>query len=152
MTPSDAVAEPDYDTPLSVTLTPAAIMDAVFATADQVHTGWESCVDPALVVADMTVADEAAGNYCRLVEQSYTEDDAPDVTWHDWAVELRLGETFVTAHWRAQAGESPSDWDGCAAEAENAFARACVLLGKRVRRGLIVDEPLRAPRPARTHH
>jgi hypothetical protein len=100
----------------------------------------------------MTVVDEGSGNHCRLVEQSYAEDDAPEVNWHDWAVELRLGDTYVIGHWRAQDDASPSDWDWCAAEAENAFTRACVLLGKRVRRGLVVDEPMRAPRPARTHH
>jgi hypothetical protein len=100
----------------------------------------------------MTVADDAGGNYCRLVEQAYAEDEQPDVTWHDWAVELRLGEVYVTAHWRTEEDASPSDWEWCALQAEEAFSRACVLLGKRVRRGLVVDEPVRAPKPARTHH
>lgn len=152
VTDTDVVAEPDHDGPLTVTLTPAAIMDAIFATAEQVHTGWESCIDPALVVADMTVVDDASGNHCRLAEQSYSEDEAPDVNWHDWAVELKLADTYVTAHWRTQEDASPADGEWCAAEAENAFTRACVLLGKRVRRGLVVEEPVRAPRPARTHH
>ena len=152
MKPSESVSEPDPDTPLSLTLTPAAIMDAAFASADQAHTGWESCVEPALVIADMTVIDDAGANYCRLVEQAYTEDEAPDVTWHDWAVELRVGDTYITAHWRTEEDASPSDLEWCAREAEDAFTRVCVLLGKRVRRGLVVDEPVRAPRPARMRH
>ena len=148
----ETISDPDHDSVVTVTTTPSAIMDAVFATADQVHTGWDSCVDPALVVSDMTVAERAGGNYCRLVEQAYTEDEQPDVSWHDWAVELRLGEVYITAHWRAEEDASPSDWEWCAVQAEEAFSRACVLLGKRVRRGLVVDEPVRAPKPARTHH
>ena len=124
----ETISEPDHDSVVTVTLTPSAIMDAVFATADQVHTGWDSCVDPALVVSDMTVGDDSSGNYCRLVEQAYTEDEQPDVSWHDWAVELRLGEVYVTAHWRSEEDASPSDWEWCAIQAEEAFSRACVLL------------------------
>jgi hypothetical protein len=152
MSEADVAVEPDLDTPITLTLTPAALMDALFNSADSVHTGWDSCVEAGLVVADMTVVDDASGNHCRLVEQEYVEDESPDVTWHDWAVELKLGESFVTGHWRVQVAESPSEWDWCAAEAEDAFGRACVLVGKRVRRGLVVEEPVRAPRPSRTHH
>ena len=57
----ETISDPDHDSVVTVTTTPSAIMDAVFATADQVHTGWDSCVDPALVVSDMTVAEHAGG-------------------------------------------------------------------------------------------
>ncbi len=73
-----------------------------------------------------TIAHEDNGdNYCRYVEQEYVEDEATeDTIWHDWTVELKLGETFVVAHWRAQVGGSPSEWDWCERESEKAFAVA----------------------------
>jgi hypothetical protein len=144
--------EPDWDAPLIFTLTPGAIIDALFASAETVHTGWDSCVDPALVIEDKTVLDEQSENYCRLIKQAYVEDHEPDVTWNDWTVEIKMGDTYITAHWRAQEEWSPSDWNWCGSEAENAFSRACLLVGKRVRWGLIVEESSRAPRPPRTHH
>ncbi len=144
--------EPDWDTPLTITLTPEAIIYALFSSADTVHTGWESCVDRSLIVSEITAVDEQSDNHCRLVGQEYVEDEAPDVTWHDWAVELKLGEIYVTAHWHSQENASPSDWDWSAQEAETAFSSACLLIGKRVRRGLVVEEPSRALRTPRTHH
>ena len=45
------------------------------------------------------------------------------------------------------------DWEWCAKEAETAFERGCVLMGKRVRRGLVVEEaPPATPAPKRTAH
>ena len=32
--------EPDWDSPLSLSLTPAAIFTVLFASADEVHTAW----------------------------------------------------------------------------------------------------------------
>ena len=144
--------EPDWDTPLNVTLTPAGIIDTVFATADAVHTGFDTCIEPKLILVDITAIDESSDNYSRYVEQEYVEDDAPDTTWHDWTIELKIESTFVVAHWRVAVTGSPSDWDWCATEAEKAFTAASVLVGKRVRRGLVVDESSYGPRPPRTQH
>jgi len=144
--------EPDWDEPLSISLTPAAMVHALFGSAEAVHTGWDSCIDPALTVADITALEDESGNHCRLVKQEYVEDEAPDTTWHDWAVELKIGDAYVTAHWQAQDTAGPSAWEWCASEAEKAFAGACVLVGKRARRGIVIEEPPHAPRPARTHH
>jgi len=37
-------------------------------------------------------------------------------------------------------------------EAEKAFTMACVLMGKRVRRGIVIEQPSTAARTSRTHH
>ena len=151
--PLDADADPDWDEPLELRLTPAAIIHALFASADSVHTGWESCVEGSLVVEDVTVNDERAGNHCRLVKQTYVEQEEPEEMWTDWTVEVRFGQVFVSGHWRTRESSVPADLDWCAAEAEKAFAGSCVLVGKRVRRGFIVEDPPRATdRPSRTHH
>lgn len=152
MTEADTAMEPDWDSPLEIPLTPAAIVHTLFSQAETVHTGWDSCVDHALTVAETTAVDERTGNHCRLVEQEYSEDDEPEVTWHDWTVELKVGEVYVTAHWRAQDSAPPADWDWCASQAESAFASGCVLVGKRVRRGLVIEESPRSERAPRTHH
>lgn len=145
--------EPGWDAPLAFALTPDAIMRTVFATAESVHTGWSTCVEQRLVVLDNTVIDEASGNHCRLAEQEYADDDNPDDYWRDWTIELRIGEVFVIAHWRARAPGSPADFAWCAAEAESAFVQACALIGRRVRRGILVDDaPATPPRASRTRH
>lgn len=148
----DMEMDPDWDTPLTLTLTPAAIIDTVFGTAESVHTGDDSCVDQSLVVNETTAIDDQSENYCRFVEQEYVEDAEPEATWHDWAVEVRIENVMVAGHWRVPVNGSPSDWEWCAAEAEKAFTTACVLVGKRVRRGIVIDQPNAAPRPSRTHH
>jgi hypothetical protein len=145
-------SEPDWDTPMALTLTPAAIIQAIFGMAHTVHTGWESCVDPSLTVTELNALDEQTDNHCRLVEQEYVEDQAPDVTWHDWTVELKIGEIHVIGHWQAQVNASPSEWEWCAAEAERAFSSACLLLGRRVRKGLVIEEPTESRPAARTRH
>jgi hypothetical protein len=152
MTQPNQTVEPDWETPLSFSLTPSLIFHAFFTSADTVHTGWDSCIDPALLIEDMTVIDEHTGNHCRLVKQAYVEDEEPELTWHDWTVELKVGDTYLSAHWRAQAEWSPSDQAWCTAQAEDAFSNACTLVGKRVRRGLLVEEPSRGPQPSRTRH
>lgn len=144
--------EPDWDAPVALNLTPAAIMNTFFASADSVHTGWETCVDDTLVFAETTVVADMSANHCRFVEQEYSDQDTPDESWHDWTVELQLGEVFLLAHWRARISGSPADWEWCAAEAERAFISAAALLGRRVRRGLVVDQPEEPPRTPRTRH
>ena len=106
-----------------------------------------------IVVEDVTVNDDRAGNHCRLVKQNYVEQEEPEEMWTDWTVEVRVGEVFVWGHWRTRESSVPADLDWCAAEAEKAFAGSCVLVGKRVRRGFIVEDPARSTeRPSRTHH
>lgn len=143
---------PGWETPLVLNLTPDALMNTLFVTAESVHTGWRSCVEQRLVVADNTVMDEHSGNHCRLAEQEYADDEQPEAYWHDWTLELRVGEVYVIAHWRARAPGSPADWAWCANEAESAFLQACTLIGRRVRRGILVDEPSNQPRASRTRH
>jgi hypothetical protein len=141
MTELDTATEPDWDAPLELVLTPAGLFHALFHSASTVHTGWSSCVDPALILADLSTMDDASGNYCRMVEQEYVEDDNEEKVWHDWLVEIRLGEVLISGHWQLQASAPPLDWDWASREAETAFEKACILFGKRARRTLVVDEP-----------
>ncbi len=137
---NDTAAEPDWATPLRLTITPALLIHALFGTSNSVHTGWESCIDDTLVLGDLMAMDESTGNYCRMVEQEYTEEEDEEAVWHDWTVELRIGTVTITGHWQIQTVTPPMDWEWCAREAEKAFEKACVLLGKRIRRGIGVDE------------
>lgn len=130
--------EPDWDIPLTLTLTPAMLIHSLFAQAQQVHTGEESCISPEFVINELAAVDERNGNHVRLVEQEYIEDDGDDGLWHDWAVELRIGTVLVTAHWQQPMNASPLEWEWCARQAELAFGRACVLFGKQVRPSLVV--------------
>ncbi len=134
--------EPDWDTPLKLVLTPAWLIHSLFHSANSVHTGWASCVDPALVVNETRAVEAGAGNYCRLVEQEFVESDveAGETTWHDWVVEVVIDRVVVTGHWQIPVNSSPMDWDWCAQEAEKAFDKACVLFGKRLGRALVVIE------------
>jgi len=143
---NDNPTEPDWDTPLQVTLTPGLLIHALFGTANSVHTGWDSCIDDSLTLGNLVTTDESGGNYCRMVEQEYTEDgDEEETVWHDWTVEVRIGNVLITGHWQIQTTTPPMDWEWCAREAEKAFEKACVLFGKRIRRGIGVDEPEAAP-------
>jgi len=144
--------DPDWDTPLKLTVTPASMIDTILATADSVHTGEDTCVDQSLVVMETTAIDDQSENYCRFVEQEYAEEEEPEGAWHDWAVEIRIDNVMVIGHWRAPASGSPSDWEWCSMEAEKAFTMACVLMGKRVRRGIVIEQPSTAARTSRTHH
>lgn len=152
MSQADSGHEPDWDTAIDLQLAPAAIIHALFWSAESVHTGWESCVQHDLVVFELSAIDDHGDNHCRLLEQEYVEDASQDVTWHDWAVELRLGRVYISAHWRARVDDSPGEWDWCATEAEKAFTAAAVLVGKRVRRGLAVEAQPEGRRVPRTHH
>ena len=63
----DASLEPDWDIPLTVTVTSASVIDTVFATAFSVHTGTESCVNAELAVVDIVAPDDNGGNFSRYV-------------------------------------------------------------------------------------
>lgn len=145
--------EPDWDVPLNISLTPAMLIHSLFPQAQQVHTGTESCVAQELVLNELMAVDDRTGNHARLVEQEYV-DDGDDTLWHDWAVEIRIGGVWVTAHWQQPMSASPMEWEWCARQAERAFSNACVLFGKQVRPGLVVlDEypGAAAPSPSRCH-
>ena len=133
--------EPDWETPLSLTTTPALLIHALMGTATAVHTGWASCVDETLVSSNLLAMDDSVGNYVRLVEQEFFEDGKPDQVWHDWTLEVRIGAVLTTGHWQLEVSAHPSDWDWNARESRRAFERACVLIGRRVRETLAVEEP-----------
>jgi hypothetical protein len=141
------VAEPDWDTPLNLRLTPALLIHALMPTASAVHTGYSTCVDDKLVVNNLVSMDDTIGNYVRLVEQEFFEDEDPETLWHDWTLEISIGKVLTTGHWQIPSNAPPMDWEWNAREAEKAFDRACLLLGRRVRRGLVVDDPLPMEQP-----
>jgi len=133
--------EPGWDSPLRLELTPALLIHALMATASAVHTGWSTCIEENLVVSGVISMDDAAGNYVRLVEQEFYEDEDPEVVWHDWTLEIRIGNVLTTGHWQVPVSAPPMEWEWQAREAEKAFGRACLLVGRRARRGLVVEEP-----------
>jgi hypothetical protein len=139
--------EPDWDSPLQLTLTPALLIQALMRSASAVHTGWSSCIDDKLVVSGLVCMDDAAGNYVRLAEQEFYEDEEPEVVWHDWTLEIRIGNVLTTGHWQVPVTSSPMEWEWHSGEAEKAFDRACLLIGRRVRRGLVVEEPVPSEQP-----
>jgi len=142
MTPEHDTSEPDWDTPLSLTITPALLIHALMGTASAVHTGWSSCVDDTLMLSNLVSMDDAAGTYVRLVEQEFVEEDQPETLWHDWTLEIRIGAILTTGHWQSQSTAHPSEWEWNAREATRAFERACVLIGRRVRPTVVVEEPM----------
>ena len=133
--------EPDWETPLTLTLTPSLLIHALMSTATAVHTGWQSCLDETLILANLVAMDDQAGNSVRLAEQEFVEDEKPELVWHDWTLEVRIGSVLTTAHWQIEATAHPSEWDWNAREARHAFSHACVLLGRRARPALAVEEP-----------
>ncbi|TCT17972.1 hypothetical protein [Thiobaca trueperi] len=141
MTPETDAAEPDWETPLSLTITPSLLIHALMGTASAVHTGWNSCVDDTLLLSNLVAMDDHAGNYVRLAEQEFVDDDQPDILWHDWTLEVRIGSLLTTGHWQLPSTAHPSEWDWTAREAARAFERACVLIGRRVRRAIAVEDP-----------
>jgi len=150
---NESSGEPDWETPLTFTTTPALLIHALMGTAGAVHTGWASCVDESLVLSNLVAMDDQAGNYVRLVEQEYVEEGKPDTVWHDWALEVRIGSVLTTGHWQFETTAHPSDWEWNAREARGAFERACVLIGRRVRPALTVEEPMPAePVPRVSRH
>jgi len=152
MSPADSGHEPDWDAAIDLQLAPAAIIHALFGSAESVHTGWESCIQHDLVVFELSAIDDHSDNHCRLIEQEYVEDPSQEITWHDWIVELKLGRVYISAHWRVRLDDSPAEWDWCADQTEKAFTAAAVLVGKRVRKGLAVEDQPDGRRVPRTHH
>ncbi|AGA91453.1 hypothetical protein Thimo_2743 [Thioflavicoccus mobilis 8321] len=150
MSQEQALVGPDWDSPVQLTLTPALMIHALMATATAVHTGWESCIEEGLVVSSLIAMDEGAGHYVRLVEQEYDDENDPEIAWHDWTLEIRIGRVLTTGHWQAPVGGALLEWEWHAREAEQAFERACVLLGRRVSRGLVVVEPQQSEGPVRS--
>lgn len=150
---SQTAEEPDWETPLSLSITPSLLIHALMSTASAVHTGCSSCVDDSLVLSNLVAMDDSAGNYVRLVEQEFVEDGKPDTVWHDWTLELRIGTVLITGHWQFEVSAHPSEWDWNAREARRAFERACVLIGRRVRPALAVEDPVPAePVPRTSRH
>lgn len=145
------IDDPDWESALTFSLTPASLARTLFATASSVHTGWSSCVETSLVISDLLAIDERNGNRVRLVEQEFSEEEDSDAVWHDWTVEIRVGDVFVTGHWQIQLSAALPDWEWCVREAEAAFGKAAVLVGKRTRRTVTVEEEPETP-PAKSQH
>ncbi len=153
MTNDEEGEGPDWETPLSLTLTPALLIHSLMATASAVHTGWTSCLDETLVLANLVAMDDQVGNYVRLAEQEFVEDGKPEQVWHDWTLEVRIGTVLTTGHWQLEVSAHPSEWDWSAREARRAFESACVLFGRRVRPALAVEDPTPAePVPRTSRH
>ncbi|MEJ2576027.1 MAG: hypothetical protein P8106_04895 [Gammaproteobacteria bacterium] len=133
--------EPDWDAPLALRITPRALINAVFWSATSAHTGHESCIDPKLVLGEIRSVDDATGNWCRIVEQEFFEEEQEDVVWHDWSVEVRLEDVYVIGHWQLPVSAAPMEWEWQAQAAEEAFEKACVLFGARSRRTVAIVEP-----------
>ncbi|NKN32572.1 hypothetical protein [Marichromatium bheemlicum] len=148
MSLEDTAGDPDLDTPLSLTLSPAMLFHALMGSASAVHTGWQSCIDTALVLSESIATDDRVGNYCRLVEQEFVEDAQPDTIWRDWTLEIRIDPVLVTGHWQFPVSAHPSEWEWNAREARRAFEQACVLVGRRTRPGVVVEEPAPTAPPA----
>ncbi len=136
----DAGLDPDWSTELTITLSAGNIAHTLFSSAGQVHTGWDSCVEQDLVVFELNAVEAHSDNHCRLVELEYEEDDQPGVVWHDWTVELKFAEIYLSAHWRALVTAPGAEWDWCAEEARKCFDRACILIGKRVTTGVAIED------------
>ncbi|MCB2263427.1 MAG: hypothetical protein LGR52_10940 [Candidatus Thiosymbion ectosymbiont of Robbea hypermnestra] len=141
--------EPDWNNPLPLSLTPAMLIHSLMTTASAVHTGWSSCIDEQLVVSSLMSLDDTVGNYVRLVEQEFYEDEDPDAAWHDWTLELRIANVLISGHWQVAITAPPMEWTWYAKEAERAFERASLLVGRRVRKGLMVDDPTPEQLPPR---
>ncbi len=154
MTLAENPSHPAWDSQLSLSITPEGLVTALFATATETHTGWDSCVHKDYVINEVTVGDNRVGNYCRLVEQEYGSEKEGNPPWHDWTVEIKLGEVYVTAHWQLPVNALPYEWEWCEKQAAEAFARGCVLFGKRVHRGGLVIEETFSPEATAgaTHH
>ena len=145
----DTTPDPDWDSPLRLELTPELIVHAIMDSASAVHTGWQSCIDEVAQVDQLQVLDDRGANLVRLVEQEFAEEADSEAVWHDWALEVRIGKVIVTGHWQVRTNAAALDWEWHERAAEEAFARACVLLGRRVRRGLVVEEPMPRDLPPR---
>lgn len=150
----DDPGELDWGMPLIIQLTPEAIARVLMDTANAVHTGRETCIDDDSIINQMQARDDSGANTVRLVEQEFADEQEPEVIWHDWAVEVRLGQVLITGHWHVRSGAAPFEWDWLSRQAEMAFERACLLVGRRARRGVWVEEPepREVPPPRASRH
>jgi hypothetical protein len=146
----DDAPDPDWDIPLRLKLTPELVVHAVMDSASAVHTGWQSCVDETVVISQMVAMDDTGDNAVRLVEQEFADEQDAEAAWHDWTVEVRIGKVYTIGHWQLRTNAAQLDWEWHARAAEQAFERACVLVGRRVRRGLVIDEPMPRDLPPRS--
>ena len=146
-----SMADPDWDTPLQLVVTPAIFVHGLLETATAAHTGWRSCIDEEAILNQLVALDDAGHNAVRLVEQEFADEQDAEVMWHDWTVELCIGKVFIVGHWQVRVGAPASEWEWHARQAEQAFERACLLLGRRVRRGLWVEDPAPRAVPPRAH-
>lgn len=135
-------ADPDWESPLSFQLTPELLAHAVMQTASAVHTGWESCVDEEAILTQIVALGDQGEASVRLLEQELADEDDASESWHDWTLEVRVGGLLTVGHWQVRSQSAALDWEWSAAAAERAFELACVLVGKRVRRGLVVEGPM----------
>ena len=69
-------------------------------------------------------------------------------------LEISIGKVLTTGHWQIPSNAPHMEWEWNAREAEKAFGRACLLVGRRVRRGLVVDgpAPMEQPPPRSSRH
>ena len=155
MSDYETAMEPEWDAPIGLEVTPRAIIECVFWNADAVHTGYESCIEsetrdrgiqsPTTTTATTTVATSNRSTWKTRPPE--------ETTWHDWTVELKLGEVFVVAHWRVLVGGSPTlTGTGASGSRRRRSPIASVLVSKRVRKYTVVDTSSFGPRPPRTHH
>lgn len=147
----DDVSEPDWDSPLQINLTPELLAKTLMDTATAVHTAWETCVQEDAVLNQIVAVDDSGRNSVRLVEQEFSDDEDADVIWHDWTLEVCVGRVMTIGHWHLRHDSPPVDWEWHARKAERAFQQACVLLGRRARRGLWVEEAVPRELPPRAH-
>ena len=80
--------QPDWSVPLTFSITPETIMSTVFATAEEVHCGWDTCVNPALILSETTAVDALTSNHCRLVEQEIGVENAG----HHWTLLFEIAQ------------------------------------------------------------
>ena len=150
MTETETTAQPDWETPLSTTISAGSLIETLFSTASDTHTGWSSCIEDEFVISNLTVTGQDKSDYCRLIEQEYIEEDQNDLIWHDWTVEIHLGDIYIAGHWQIPSATVPIEWEWCEKEATFAFEKACVLFGRKVRRALAIEETLSSTRPPNT--
>lgn len=146
----DHSADPDWDSPLNLTLTPELLVHALMDSASAVHTGWESCVDDEAILSQIVATDDTGDAAVRLLEQEFADDEEGTAAWHDWTLEVRFGRVFTVGHWQVRSNAAALEWDWSLQAAERAFERACVLLGRRVRRGPVIEEPMPRELPPRS--
>lgn len=140
---SPPLPQPALDKPLFWGITPSEIYESCIESFETAWTSFESSVDPDLVVSETVARNERTGNVCRLVEEAWTEEDRSDPSSSRefmtmFTVELKLGIAMINATWTCSADEGDAAREYLRTAAENTFIKMSALIGKRVRRGIIV--------------